>query len=244
MQHRILTGIVIAMTLTALSACTTSEVDRSVAGYDQVKGQVKLGDSKSQVLAVLEPTQANLDPEWKRSTDTYYDGSSTVDVYYFRSGYDSDDLITSDQFTPYIFRDDILVGIGWAMLQAPSAQSQDESTAAAGNLIYNPRVGNPTTTAGYTSTPDYQDTFILYGLHSVSCQSWMQARRTSSDEAFQYEAWVTGFLSGAGWKNAPIAQTDYTAINYYVDDYCRRHPMKDLFAATKALINKLKVKRR
>ena len=242
MHQRILTGLLLAIAMTALSACTTNEVDRSVDNYDQVKGQVKLGDSKQRVLSLLEPTQADLDSSWKRSADSYYDGNSTIEVYYFRSSYNTDDLITSDQFTPYIFRDDTLVGIGWAMLQAPTAHA--ESSSPTGNPVYNPGVNSPSVIAGYSATPAYEGTFILYGFHSVSCHSWTQARKTSNEEAYQYEAWVTGFLSGAGWKGAPIAQTDYAAINYYVDDYCRRQPMKDLFAATKALINKLKIRTR
>jgi hypothetical protein len=114
----------------------------------------------------------------------------------------------------------------------------------AGNLTFNPYSSSPPTTTPYSPSANYPETFILYGFHSVSCQSWTQARASNSDEVFQFQAWVTGFISGAGWKNAAIAQTDYAAINYYLDDYCKRQPMNDLFAATKALISKLKIRSR
>ena len=131
------------------------------------------------------------------------------------------------------------------MLRGPIAEAETESTPAAGNLVFNPY----TPSSRATATPDanaanYPRTFILYGFHSVSCLSWTQARANSSADAFTYEAWVTGFISGAGWKNAGIEQTDYAAINYYLDDYCKRRPMNDLFTATRALISKLKIRNR
>ena len=73
---------------------------------------------------------------------------------------------------------------------------------------------------------------------------WPMARTDTSEDAFQYQAWATGFISGAGWRNAAIEQTDYAAINYYLDDYCKRYPTNDLFMATKALISRLKIRNR
>lgn len=240
-----LTVFFLVVAIAILPACTTGDVDRSVDGYDQLKGQVKLGDSRQQVLSLLEPAQADLDARWKKVPDQYFDGNSTVEVYYFRSSYQTDGLITDDQYTPYIFRDGILVGIGWAMLRGSMAEAEIESTTAAGNLVFNPY----TTSGQATATPDanaanYPRNFILYGFHSVSCLSWAQARANNNADALTYQAWVTGFISGAGWKGAGIKQTDYAAINYYLDGYCKRRPMDDLFTATRALIAKLKIRNR
>lgn len=239
MQQGIFTGIFLAL---ALSACAGSEIDRSAANYDEVKDQVSLGDSKQQVLALLEPGQANLDPRWQKVPDRYVDGNATVEVYYFRSSYQSDGLVTDDQYTPYIFRNGILVGIGWAMLRGPMAAQ--EATGTATKLNFNPYTTSQAATGAEVNSSVSPPTFMLYGFHSTSCLSWTQARTRNSDDAFQYEAWVTGFLSGAGWRNAAIEQTDYAAINYHLDDYCKRYPSNNLFMATRALVAKLKVRNR
>jgi hypothetical protein len=244
MPQRRLTRFFLAVALAALSACTTNEINRSVANYDEVKDQVKPGDSKQRVLALLEPTQANLDAQWKKVPDTYIDGDSTVEVYYFRSSYRSEGLVTDDQYTPYIFRDGILVGIGWAMLRGPMATAERDSAAATGKLMFNPYTTSQVTTETGLNTAADPQTFMLYGFHSVPCLSWTQARTDTSEDAFQYQAWATGFISGAGWRNAAIEQTDYAAINYYLDDYCKRYPTNDLFMATRALISRLKIRNR
>jgi len=244
MPQRRLTRFLLAVALTALSACAANQIDRSVANYDGVKDQVKPGDSKQQVLALLEPTQANLDARWKKVPDRYIDGNATVEVYYFRSSYQSEGLITDDQYTPYIFRDGILVGIGWAMLRGPMATAETESTPATGKLSFNPYTTSPAATDTGVGTAVDPQTFTLYGFHSVSCLSWTQARKDNSEDVFQYQAWVTGFISGAGWRNAAMEPTDYAAINFHLDDYCKRYPMNDLFMATRSLISKLKIRSR
>ncbi len=240
MPQQRLTGIFLALALATLPACTTNEIDRSVSDYDEVKEQVRLGDSRQQVLALLDPTQANLEAQWKKIPDRYVEGGATFEVYYFRSSYQSSGLLSDDQYTPYIFRDGILVGIGWAMLRGPMATGQAESASA--KLAFNPYSSSQATTEDGVTAASNQQTFMLYGFHSVSCLSWTQARTSNSEDAFRYEAWVTGFISGAGWRNATIEHTDYAAINYYLDDYCKRYPMNDLFMATRAMISKLKLR--
>lgn len=242
MPQQKLTGFFLAVALIALSACTTNDIDRSVASYDEVKDQVRPGDSRQQVLALLEPTQADLDAQWKKTPDSYIDGNAAVEVNYFRSSYRSESPVTDDQYTPYIFRDGILVGIGWAMLRGPMATAGTESAPADGKLAFNPYTSSEATTGAEANPAAYPQTFTLYGFHSVSCLSWTQARTNNSGDVFRYQAWVTGFLSGAAWRNAAIEQTDYATINYYLDDYCKRYPMNDLFMATRALISKLKLR--
>jgi hypothetical protein len=83
-----------------------------------------LGDRKADVLAVPEPTQADLRDDERRAPDRYMDGSGTVEIYYFRSSRQPDDLTTDDEFTPYVFRDGRLVAIGWQVLGGPKTQGQ------------------------------------------------------------------------------------------------------------------------
>ncbi len=45
-----------------------------------------------------------------------------VEIYYMRTGWVSDGITTDDEFTPFIFNNGQLVGIGWASLGGPKSQ--------------------------------------------------------------------------------------------------------------------------
>jgi len=47
-----------------------------------------------------------------------------VEIYFMRSGWQPDGLTTDDEFTPYIFHDGKLVGIGWSMIGGSKSQGQ------------------------------------------------------------------------------------------------------------------------
>lgn len=47
-----------------------------------------------------------------------------VEILYFRSGWQSDDLTTDDEFTPYLFNNGELVAVGWAILGGVKSQGQ------------------------------------------------------------------------------------------------------------------------
>jgi len=75
------------------------------------------GNTKEQVVSILEPTQIHLrDKSWKKRADRFIYENVLVEILYFRSGLQSDGLTTDDEFTPYIFYDGILKGIGWEMI--------------------------------------------------------------------------------------------------------------------------------
>ena len=148
MAQWILNGFFIVAAITLLGGCGSApyEIGKSIDDYNKVKGEINLGDSEQQVLSLLEPTQENLKPKWKKDPDKYMDGDSTVEVYYFRSSRQADGLVTDDEFTPYIFRDGVLVGIGWAMLGGPKTQGQAQDNT----YIYNP-APNTTTNSNQNS---------------------------------------------------------------------------------------------
>lgn len=105
-----------------------ARIDEAIALHHAAATQIKLGDSKEKVLGLLEPTQAGLlsneiKPPTAFPTERADGRPSMVEVFYFRSyrypderPTDSQGNANSDDFTPYIFTDDILTGIGWTNL--------------------------------------------------------------------------------------------------------------------------------
>jgi hypothetical protein len=76
--------------------------------------------------------------------------------------------------------------------------------------------------------------FDAIGLGMGSCGAWTQARHDR--QAFGYEQWVVGFLSGIGFKGIqfgdnPLNQTDAYGVWAWVDNYCHANPLNRIAAA-------------
>jgi hypothetical protein len=87
------------------------------------------------------------------------------------------------------------------------------------------------------------DTALL-GLGSSSCGTWTAAR--NGGNAWGYEQWVLGFLTGIGSAAPnikalggtldPLRGTDYAGVLAWFDNYCRAHPLVDLGIAGWAFV--------
>jgi len=109
--------LVITIIGVALTGCgPAAYIDQATAKYDAVENQVKLGDSKDKVLAILLPTQESVPRNNRKKSDKYMKDGVAVEIYYMRTGRQPDGITTDDEFTPYLFNDDILVGIGWEVI--------------------------------------------------------------------------------------------------------------------------------
>ena len=103
----------------SFAGCATLQINSSISRYKTQASKIQLGDKKEKVLLTLMPTQENLPAKCSKSSEAYMDGDNKIEIYYFRSGRQPDNLTTDDEFTPYIFKNNILVGIGWTMLGGP-----------------------------------------------------------------------------------------------------------------------------
>lgn len=103
-----------------LSGC--GSVSRSINAYHAAAPQVQLGMTKDQVLAILEPTQAGLPLRHQKTPERFKQDGTLVEIYFFRSYSNYDEVRTDDEFVPYLFRDGILESIGWTPLGGPGTQ--------------------------------------------------------------------------------------------------------------------------
>ena len=118
--------LITAMVLVTLAGCVaiTSPYQLTVDDYMIAAPKVSLGMSKSDVIGLLQPTQVHLKNTDIKQPDMYKKDGTLVEILYFRSGWQPDGLTTDDEFTPYLFNDDELVAVGWAILGGPKSQGQ------------------------------------------------------------------------------------------------------------------------
>ncbi len=120
---------------------TKARIDEAIARYKAAATRVKLGDARDKVLEILGPTQFELEsneirPPEAIPTMTESGADSMVVVHFFRSArhdYDRPDrlgLPPEDDFTPYIFTDEVLTGVGWTSLATLKLKKRDDPVPA------------------------------------------------------------------------------------------------------------------
>ena len=116
--------LAIILLIILLTGCVAAKIDSAIKKHENVVEQINLGDSKDKVLAILIPTQAGLSSRLKKPPEKYFKNDVVVEIYFMRSGRQPDGLTTDDEFTPYLFNDGKLVGIGWQVLGGATTQGQ------------------------------------------------------------------------------------------------------------------------
>ncbi|MFK7913824.1 MAG: DUF3192 domain-containing protein [Pseudomonadales bacterium] len=111
-----LTAVVLSLGLLTLGGChITNEYSATVDAYVNAESQIQLGMSPGAVARILDPTQRLLDNKDRRRDERYLEGDSEVLIRFYRSGWQADGRLTDDEYTPYVFRDQRLVAVGWQM---------------------------------------------------------------------------------------------------------------------------------
>lgn len=125
--------LVLLLCAISLTGCVGMQIDSAISKYEAVADRVELGDSKENVLAILQSTQDGMSKSNRKNPEKYIKDGVKVEIYYMRSGRQPDGLTTDDEFVPYLFNDGKLVGVGWQVLGGPKTQGQATSSTYISN---------------------------------------------------------------------------------------------------------------
>ena len=114
-----------------IGGCAEIAMDNNLYEYKKVQHTINLGDSKNKVLGTLLPMMEDIPSSWKRPADQYLIDNDKYYVHYHRTGWTSDGILTDDELTPYVFKNDVLVSIGWQALGG--AKTVGDASAASAN---------------------------------------------------------------------------------------------------------------
>jgi len=115
---------ILLITIFAIGFSGCEGVRSSIKKYQAKADQVQLGDSKVKVFGILKPTQERLPFDEMKTADFYLEGDDLMEIHYFRSGRQPDNLTTDDEFTPYIFKNGVLIAIGWKTIGGPKSHGK------------------------------------------------------------------------------------------------------------------------
>ena len=105
--------------------CVGSQIDSAINKHAQVANRINLGDSKNKVLTLLLPTQEGVPSNARKSREMYSADGKSIEIHYMRTGRQPDGLTTDDEFTPYIFTDNVLTAVGWQTLGGEKSHGQE-----------------------------------------------------------------------------------------------------------------------
>ena len=151
-----------------IGGCAEIAMDNNLYEYKKVQHTINLGDSKNKVLGTLLPMMEDIPSSWKRPADQYLIDNDKYYVHYHRTGWTSDGILTDDELTPYVFKNDVLVSIGWQALggaktvgdaSAASANQRAQSEALikmGQDMMKTPKPSTTTSTCRVTGTGVYK----------------------------------------------------------------------------------------
>jgi|SaaInlStandDraft_6_1057023.scaffolds.fasta_scaffold110938_2 hypothetical protein len=129
----------ISLLILLLTGCVQDPADlirKEIKKYDAVKPEISLGDEKNKVIEMISDYHKGFHESFRRDSESYIkENGVVVDIHYALTNYYRDGLITDDEYTPYIFHNGKLVGIGWSLIGGPKTQGQVKNSTVVTTTI-------------------------------------------------------------------------------------------------------------
>jgi hypothetical protein len=86
---------------------------------------------------------------------------------------------------------------------------------------------------------DVEGKYVVFGMGTLSCGSYTQARKVPGPTELQFEYWVTGYITAVNRflpETSDIANgTDLDGLMGWLDNWCRDNPTKNFSTGADAL---------
>ena len=101
--------IIFIISLFFLTGCAEDMMYYNLNEYKKIAPNISLGDDQDKVLGLLLPIQEDLPQSWKRPPEQFMIKNDAYYIHFHRTGWVSDDRLTDDESTPYVFKNKKLV---------------------------------------------------------------------------------------------------------------------------------------
>ena len=119
----------------SVAGCAPNPVtQKAVAEYKSVASEISIGDAREYVLAILQMNQQVIPSYFKRQPERYLSYGEQVEIHFVRTGLSSGDSNNDDDFTPYVFKNDVLVSIGWTYVSKTDFLDRAREAISAGGV--------------------------------------------------------------------------------------------------------------
>ena len=135
LKNHITKTIALMATFASIAGCGVNPVtQKAVTDYQSVASQISIGDTRDYALAILQTNQQVIPSHFKRRPERYFSYGDQVEIHFIRTGLDSGSSNNDDDFTPYVFKNDALVSVGWNYVSKSDFLDKAREAISAGGV--------------------------------------------------------------------------------------------------------------
>ena len=135
-RHCDLTGLmaVIVACVSVVGCAPTAVTQQAVTDYQAVASKLSIGDAKKYVLGALHSSQQAIPAQFKKPSEQYLSYGEQVEIHFVRTALTSGVENADDDFTPYVFKNDVLVSVGWTYVSKTDFLNKAKEAISAGGV--------------------------------------------------------------------------------------------------------------
>lgn len=125
---------VIAACVSVVGCVPTAVTQQAVTDYQTVASQISIGDAKEYVLSAIYTSQQAIPAQFKKPSEQYLSYGEQVEIHFVRTALTSGVENADDDFTPYVFKNDVLVSVGWTYVSKTDFLDKAKEAISAGGV--------------------------------------------------------------------------------------------------------------
>jgi hypothetical protein len=134
-KQSLLRHLLFALVGLHLVGCAPSLVtQQAVAEYQTVAVKVSIGDAKDHVLSILQTSQDVIPAHFKKRSERYLSYGVPVEIHFMRTDLATGMANEDEDFTPYLFKSDVLVSVGWRYVSTTEFLDRAREAMSAGGV--------------------------------------------------------------------------------------------------------------
>ena len=132
--------VTLAIVIFGLFGCAPNTVTmKAVEDYEKSLLKISIGDARGHVLAILDTSQQVIPLRFKKRPERYLSYGEQVEIHFVRTGLESGISNHDDDYTPYVFKNDVLVSVGWTYVSKTEFLNKSREAISAGRSQARPR---------------------------------------------------------------------------------------------------------
>lgn len=134
MKHLPYSILAILMALYLQGCVSDKLVDQLATNYESVAPQIAIGDAKTHVLGLLKASQNIVPSSYKKKPERYLSYGEPLEIHFVRTSLHSGGDNADEDFTPYVFRNEVLVSVGWRYVSKSEFHDKSLEAISAGGV--------------------------------------------------------------------------------------------------------------
>ena len=135
MKERLSKFMMLGLIIIGLFGCAPNTVTKqAIEDYKTAYPKISIGDARGHVLAILESSQQVIPLHLKKRPERYLSYGEQVEIHFIRTGLESGISNQDDDYTPYVFKNDLLVSVGWTYVSKTEFLNKSREAISAGGV--------------------------------------------------------------------------------------------------------------